>query len=80
MTKAQIVDILHKQGIKASVIEEEYSMRILTDKPVPDFLKVQLEYIRPVGIAFHFAIKIEEKMPIPQCLMKWYVDTSKYMK
>lgn len=80
MIKTQIVDLLHKQGIKASVIEEDYSVRILTDKPVPEFLRVQLEYIRPVGIAFHFAIKVEEKIPIPQCLTKWYADTSKYMK
>lgn len=81
MTTAELQDVLTKGGYKAEIINDgAYSLRIITDKPLPEYLRQTLDQMRPVGMAFHFATREQFKAAVPKALTKWYIETAKYMK
>lgn len=82
MTKADIIDILSKEGIRANCEDDNvnHAVMILTDKPVPDRVKNMIDMLRPAGIAYHYAVKNTLRHPVPTVLHKWYRETAKAMK
>ncbi len=82
MTTQDIVDFLHKEGIKATAENNGmlHSVVIETEEEIPIQIKQRLDFFRPVGSVFHYRIKVKEKNPIPDTLKKWVKETGKYLK
>lgn len=82
LTRAEVVDLLAKQGYTADVEEDSGTgrVRITTKEPLPSTIKILVEISMPPGVLVNFAVEDRTRLPIPKSLAKWARETQKELK
>lgn len=80
-TVDDFAEFFKHHGIKADIRDDgNYAIIVITDETVPDSVKFALEQHRPAGMGIHYTLRSKNKVPVPEALHKWYIETAKTMK
>lgn len=81
MTVKDLQDFFFRRGIKVNVVEDiNNTFRITTDNTLPEYIKEELEMLRPAGTSYRFVVKEIKTIPVPESAKDWYKHISKYLK